>query len=332
MFRALCLGILAALCTGLSLAAAMAAPYQAGVGRMPVEDEAGQANAVVWYPTRAPEVAWQAGPFGIAASLDAPVAEGRFPVVLLSHGRQGGPLSHRELAAHLAREGFIVVAPTHVGDAAGLPLAASQDLVLTGRPRQAIAALDTALRDDRFAAHADPDRIGMIGYSAGGYTGLILAGARPDFALAAAYCRAEGREDAGSCGPARDAPADGQDPLATWQPPFEPRLKALVLLDPLAIMFGEAGLAGVTMPVALFRPQDDAYMASGANALALAEALPRPPQDFVVPGGHFVFIDPCPNALAAELALICRDAPGIDRVAIHRRLEGDIAAFLKGSL
>lgn len=329
MFRAFCLAALVMLC---AWTAASATPWQAGVARVMVAEAAGQAATVIWYPTNAPEVSWQAGPFKIEASQGVPVAEGRFPVVLLSHGRMGGPLSHRELAAHLAREGFIVVAPTHLGDAAGHPLATSQSQVLKNRPHQAIAALDAALKDDRFAAHADPARTAMVGYSAGGYTGLVLAGAKPDFALAAAYCQADGRDDIGSCGPARDTLTGVSEELAGWQTPSGPRLKVLVLLDPLATMFDAAGLAAVRLPVQLYRPQDDVYMKSGANALALAGNLPLSPQMSMVPGRHFVFIDPCPEVIAAEAAMICRDEPGIDRLALHRQLESEITAFLKDSL
>lgn len=325
MFRIFCVAMLYA---SFSATVAMAASYHAGLVRLAVMDQAGQADAVIWYPTNDPEVSWQAGPFRISATQGAPVASGHFPAVLLSHGRRGGPLSHRELAAHLAREGFIVVAPTHVGDADGKPFATDVSQILMGRPRQAIAALDSALKDERFAAHVDPARIGMIGYSAGGYTGLIVAGAKPNFALAFAYCQANGREDTGSCGPVRDASGAVPEELAAWKSPSEPRLKALVLLDPLATMFDANSLAGVKIPVLLYRPQDDSYLKSAANALALAKNLPLPPQEGVVPGRHFIFVDPCPEKVAAGAAIICHDEPGIDRAAIHRKLESQIAAFL----
>ncbi|TCT31717.1 hypothetical protein EDC90_104117 [Martelella mediterranea] len=78
-------------------------------------------------------------------------------------------------------------------------------------------------------------------------------------------------------------------------------------------MFDATGLAAVKMPVLLIRPEDDAYMASGANALALVENLPFRPQDDVVPVRHFIFVDPCPETIAAEAALICSDEPGVDR-------------------
>ncbi|MGH7006223.1 MAG: hypothetical protein ACREIP_19940, partial [Alphaproteobacteria bacterium] len=65
---------------------------------------------------------------------------------------------------------------------------------------------------------------------------------------------------------------------------------------------------------------------------AAAGGLRLPPQQIVVPGRHFVFIDPCPPAIAAEAPLICADAPGIDRKAIHRHIEAQTAAFLLQSL
>jgi len=307
-----------------------ASPFHAGIAKLGRADAAGSADVIVWYPTEAEESPWQAGPFEIAASLDAPVAEGRFPVVLLSHGRQGGPLNHRQLAASLAREGFVVIAPTHVGDAAGKPLASSQAQVLMDRPQQAIAALDALLHDDRFASRADPDRVGMIGYSAGGYTALVLAGARPDFVLADIYCETPPATEDGACRAGGSAPVSAD--LAAWIAPTELRLKALVLLDPLAIMFDAAGLAPVGIPILLYRPQDDSYMAAAGNALMLAHALPTPPQVAVVPGQHFVFVDPCPEAITAEVPLVCRDQPDVDRAAIHRTLEREIAAFLTATL
>ncbi|WP_395024606.1 hypothetical protein [Comamonas odontotermitis] len=88
MFRALALTVL---CLGFSGIAAMAAPYQAGVPRLAAKEDGGEtSSSIIWYPTDAAEVPWQAGPFRIAASQDASVAPGQFPVVLLSHGRQGG--------------------------------------------------------------------------------------------------------------------------------------------------------------------------------------------------------------------------------------------------
>ncbi|WP_242468281.1 alpha/beta hydrolase family protein [Burkholderia plantarii] len=320
---------------------ALAAPaaFHAGVIRLTVVGEAAPFDTVVFYPTHEREVPWQAGPFTVEATRNAPpVPDHRFPVVVISHGRGGGPLSHRELAVALARAGFIAVLPTHVGDASGYPRAPSQARILIDRPRQAEAALDAVLTDPRFSASVDVGRIGMIGYSAGGYTALILAGAKPDFGYASAYCA--NHDDSGSCprspsgGDTNGAQGKAAVPaeLAAWQPPVDRRLKALVLMDPLAMMFEAPGLSAVQVPTLLYRPQDDSYLGSARNALAVVSGLPTPPAVHIVPGNHFVFIDPCPTSVAASVALICRDAPGVDRVEIHRRIDQEVVDFLRAHL
>jgi predicted dienelactone hydrolase len=315
-------------------AAADPLPFHAGVTRVAVTDVE-PFDALVWYPTEAPEIAWQAGPMPIAASRDAAIAEGaRFPVVVLSHGSGGSPLGHRDLATRLARDGFIVVAPTQIGDSAGRTEGREAGRSLIDRPRQAVRALDTALADRRFADHTDPAHIGMVGFSAGGYTTLVLAGARPDYARATAYCRDHG-DDRGSCGNGvgsrEESPARAKE-LAAWQPPIETRLKAIVLMDPLAFVFDAQALASVRLPTLLIRPASDDFLRAPANAAAVAAGLPQPPRQVTVPGSHFVFIDPCPQETTARAPALCQDAPGIDRVAIHRKIEGEISDFLRHSL
>ena len=71
---------------GISLTAAAGTPvFHAGVARPSVTGEK-PFEMLVWYPTEADEVAWQAGPFTMSATRNAVVAPGRFPIVLLSHG------------------------------------------------------------------------------------------------------------------------------------------------------------------------------------------------------------------------------------------------------
>ena len=318
-------------------------PFHAGASRLTVQDATSPFDTVVFYPTEAPEMPWRAGPFTVNASRDVPLVDNpRFPVVLLSHGRGGGPLSHRELAIALAREGFVVVVPTHVGDASGFPAANSQAKILMDRPRQAEEALNAVLSNPRFAPHVDANRIGMIGYSAGGYTALILAGAQPNFAYADEFCSTH--DDAGSCGHRRTtekeavsstfaspAPTVSAD-LAAWRPPVEPRLKAMVLMDPLAVMFNAPSFSAIHIPVLLYRPQSDTLLSAPRNALAVASGLPLTPQQQIVPGSHFVFVDPCPSQIAADAALICQDAPGVDRPVIHRQIENQVADFLHAHL
>ena len=155
---------------GISTASADPRSFHAGITRITVQDTT-PFDALIAYPTEAAEVSVEEGSFRFSASRDAPVAAGaRFPVVLFSHGGgrgPGTPLVHGDLLLHLARQGFIVIAPFHP--------ASEQPFV--DRPRHIHKALDSVLADPRFSNHADPDRIGMMGFSFGGAVTLIVAGA-----------------------------------------------------------------------------------------------------------------------------------------------------------
>jgi predicted dienelactone hydrolase len=301
--------------------------YHVGVARLIVQGavpfEAVPFKVLVAYPTDVAEAPFEAGPFTIHASLDAPIVPAKvFPVLLFSHGngRGGNPLSDGDLITSLARQGFIVIAPFHSGTRP-----------FRDRPRQLHKALDLVLADQRFAAQADRSRLGVVGYSFGGAVALIAAGATPDFAHLVSYCR--GRvDDPRAC--------DGIDSNDTSHTVFGQAddvlpVKALVLLEPFGAPFDREALTSLTMPVLLYRAEHSDLRPEG-NIFALAAALPRPPRQDSVPGGHLIFIDPCTPALVTEAPAACKDvakdAAGVDRAAILRRVTAEVADFLRNNL
>jgi predicted dienelactone hydrolase len=305
-------------------------PYRAGVARVIVQRavpfETVPFEVLVAYPTDVAEAPFEAGPWTIHASLNAPIATAKaFPVLLFSHGdgRGGSPLPLRDLIAALARQGFIVIAPFHSGAVTG-PIFTGP---LRDRPRQLHQALDQVLADQRFAAQADRSRLGILGFSFGGAVALIAAGATPDFANWVSYCRGR-TDDPLAC--------DGLDTNDTShfilrQAADVLPVKALVLMDPFGAPFDRDALTAVRMPVLLYRAERSELAAEG-NIFALAAALPRPPRQETVPGGHFIFIDPCPPAVVGRAPAACKDAAGVDRAAIHRRIEAEVADFLRNNL
>ena len=306
---------------GISTALADSPPFRAGVTRITVQDTT-PFDALIAYPTEAAEVSVDEGPIGLSASRDAPVAAGaRFPVVLFSHGGggPGTPLVHSDLLLHLARQGFIVVAPFHPGT----------EKPFVDRPRQIRKALDSMLADPRFSKHVDPDRIGMVGFSFGGAVTLIVAGAMIDLAHLSAYCH-DHADDSRAC---HGIPTDG-----SWAkvPPGRKSddalpLKTLVLLEPYGALFEQKGLGSLDLPVLVYSASQSDLRPEG-NALALTKALPRPPQQIAVPGSHFVFVDPCSPILAARAPEVCSDPPDTDRAAIHQRFKREISDFLRANL
>jgi predicted dienelactone hydrolase len=318
--RSVVCGLFLAIAT-VSAAHADAQPFRAGITRITVQDDVPFDTAVT-YPTESAEAPFQAGPFPMSAARGAPIAAGRrFPLVLFSHGngrKKGSPLPHRDLLLHLAREGFIVVAPYHS--------AARQPLEV--RPRQIREALESVLANPRFVTGAAPDRIGMMGFSFGGAVALVVAGAVPDFAHLSAYCRSH-HDDPRACG---GIPADGSlDNLIGRASPDRLPVKALVLMEPFGAVFAQKDLADVRQPTLIYRARQSDLQADG-NVLALARELPKPPQEESVDGGHFIFLGPCPPVLKKEASAACKDAPGVDRAAIHTRVLQQISAFLHRAL
>lgn len=283
----------------------------------------------VWYPSAAPSTAFTAGPYEIHAAPNAPPEAGPHPVVLLSHGSGGSELGHADLAEALARRGYVVAAPRHLGDSYDRPDGRGTDRQLIGRPWQAVAALDAVLSDGRLSSIVDATRIGMAGFSAGGYTTLVMAGAVPDFRLNVAYCRAHA-DDRELCDENRSIATFVTRP--GWALPIDHRVRAAVAMAPLGVLFDANGLKDVTVPLRIYEADDDRVLRNRWNTDHVLAELPRPAEAGVLHGGHYVFLAPCSEALRALAPAICVDAPDVDRSAEHARLNREIVDFFDRAL
>ena len=87
------------------------------------------------YPADADERGERFGPYTLRVAKDAPVAVGKFPLVVISHGTGSSHLVHRNLAAHLARNGFVVIVPEHPGNDRNHNELANTAVNLENRPR-----------------------------------------------------------------------------------------------------------------------------------------------------------------------------------------------------
>ncbi|GAB3815423.1 alpha/beta hydrolase family protein [Micromonospora zhanjiangensis] len=128
----------------------------------------------VWYPVN------RAASNGRTVQ-NAPIAAGRFPLVLFSHGLHSLPEMHGQLTSRWAAAGFVVAAPAypHTNRRAGQFSRAD----IRNQPADAWQVVQQVLRlndvpSDPFAGHLDPTRLAAAGHSAGGYTtaGLFSAG------------------------------------------------------------------------------------------------------------------------------------------------------------
>ncbi len=285
-------------------------------------------HAIAFYPSSVADGVSKMGSYEVQATEDAKIAMGHYPLLMLSHGNTGTPLALHDLATSLARKGFVVVAVLHPGDNYKDHSRLGTLSNLYGRPIQISEAITATLADPMLSPFVNINQVGVIGYSAGGETALILAGAKPDFDRLRRYCQ-ERPEDRDACTTKGELVVDRDD----LQPQSDPRIHALMLMAPLSLMFGRHTLADVHVPVLLYSGDGDKLVAVDKNAAALARKLPEPPNFKLLAGaGHFVFMAPCDSDQLAAMPAICTDADGVDREGIHRDLISEAGRFFTRTL
>ena len=277
-------------------------------------------RAAIWSPCAEPPGEINIRGIILPGVRDCPITGDRLPLVVISHGRGGTLIGHHDTAETLADAGFVVAALNHPGDTA-FDMSRTDDLsVFIERPRDIKRLIDFMLAASPAAAHIDPARIGFFGFSRGGYTGLVLIGAKPDW-TGSELCR---RSWPGRCEAMRDKTGLALD---------DPRVKAAVIADPLAIPFGAGSFAAVKVPVQLWASEQGGDGVSPDSAAAVDRSLPAAHEYHVVPhAAHFAFLAPCAPALAAQRPELCTDATGFDRVAFHKRLDTEVIAFFRQHL
>ena len=312
-------------------------PAAASVGFQTLAAPDGAAKPLVigvWYPSDGAETPQRLGLSDQSVAPAGPVVGDKHPLVIMSHGTGGWFASHVDTALALARAGFIVAAVSHTGDTwEDRTHAADVDT----RPAQLRHALDYVLNDWSGRAHIAADRIGVFGFSSGGFTGLVAIGGVPNFSGERAHCQAH--PDYFDCGVVRAAPSGHVErimaiPASDWAAERDPRIKAAVIAAPaLGYTFGREGLKDISVPIQLWRAQNDHILPNPEYAEAVRASLPRPAEYHVVANAdHYDFLSPC-NAQAMKTnADICTSAPGFDRAAFHAEFDAQVVRFFEQTL
>jgi predicted dienelactone hydrolase len=285
----------------------------------------------IWYPSNAAPSPQPAGPFTQEVATDGVVEGKGLPLIVISHGSGGAYFAHYDTALALAQAGFVVAALTHPGDNNRDESKFIEAPVR--RPREVSRLVDYMLTDWPEHDRVDPNRIGAFGFSSGGFTALVLVGGVPDMKREAEFC-AQYPQD-WPCRMASDhksgASASSTPPLA-WA--HDDRIKAAVIAAPaLGPTFTQTGLAGVHVPIQLWRGADDPVLRNPYFAQAIYDALATKPEYHVVPkAGHFSFIAPCPSELARVAPEVCRDESDFDRTRFHEEFDRAVVSFFRSHL
>jgi predicted dienelactone hydrolase len=281
----------------------------------------------IWYPCAAEP---QRVPLGslkvqfidsIQGVKDCPVTGTKLPLVIVSHGRGGWFGGHDDVEEALADAGFVVAAINHPGDNGNDSSKRDTLSLWEQRPEDMVRLLDFMLNDWKDKASVDRTRIGFFGFSFGGYTGLVLAGAKPDFGRLARYCT----DKTGVC-------AQLHNGEAAPNPPHDARIRAAVIADSPSEVFTHENLATIEIPLQFWRSALGGGGVGPSGTERVADSLPGKPDLRVVPAGHYGFLPPCSPQLAANLPRFCTDPPGFDRAAFHRDFDASVVRFFREHL
>lgn len=306
----------------------------------------GSMPGYVFYPSAQAGGLAVIGPYNVHATRDAAPLPGAKPLVVISHGNGGSDLGHNELATYLAAHGFVIATLEHPKDNFHDTSGVGYPPVLVGRPIQVKATISMLLADPQWQRLIDAKRIGVAGFSAGGYTSLLLVGAVPQFARFIDYCHRYPKDEA-ICHDASKIEAQArsegrtleqwaagiQDSLGRWGNTADPRVKAAFAMAPLSLIFNQDGIAKIDRPVFLYYGDSDHVLIPAENAARVRPWMKTLVGVKVVPhADHWVFIDPCSAELSKEAPVICSDPPGVDRVKVHTQLNADALAFFRKTL
>ena len=300
----------------------------------------------VFYPTaKAGTITWR-GPYELHATADAPPVPGAKPLVVISHGHGGSDLGHHDLAVYLAGHGFVVATLQHPKDNFLDDGGDGHPEVMIGRPIQVKATISMLLDSPHWKTLIDPGRIGVAGFSNGGYTSLLVVGAVPKFTRFISYCKAH-PDDPNICGHVKQLVAGlakqgltasqmltgMQGELRRWGNTEDPRVKAAFVMAPLSLVFDRAGIASIDRPVFLYYGQDDEVLQPEYNVLHIAPLIKTLVGIKTIPeAGHYVFLAPCSPQLLKEAPGICSDPSGVDRARAHARINADALGFFRKTL
>ncbi|MCO6185568.1 hypothetical protein [Rhizobium sp. L1K21] len=111
---------------------------------------------------------------GASLSGDKP----QWPVVMLSHGTAGSAEELGWMGRELARRGFIAIAPNHHGNTAHETFREEGFICWWERAVDLSELLTQLSAEGPFAGRLDLSQVTAAGFSIGGYTALVLGGAR----------------------------------------------------------------------------------------------------------------------------------------------------------
>jgi predicted dienelactone hydrolase len=299
----------------------------------------------IWYPAASDAVESPVviGPanrvlFEVGAAADAPFVEddARHPVILLSHGFGGSARMMGWFGIAMAGRGYIVVAVDHPGNNARDEMTLPGAVLWWDRAEDLRSALDAVGRDPAIGPRADLNRVGVAGFSDGGFAALAATGARVIPSRWYQFCR--DHPDNGDCQPNLEFTATFEERAKSLAMPelaaeaahagedhAIPGIRATFTMAPATIQaLDPASLSGIRTPVYIMLGDADTIAPPRTCGLAAGAAIPNARVDLLAGVSHYDFLSMCTDAGRA-ISPACESAHA--QAETHRRAIAAAEAF-----
>ncbi|MBL8078314.1 MAG: alpha/beta fold hydrolase [Anaerolineales bacterium] len=279
---------------------------------------------------------------------DAPISDARpkFPLVVVSHGTGGSSASMAWICTRLASAGFIVASVNHHGNTG-----VESRLLLEGfmlcweRAADIRLVVDNVLADKDFGPHIDENRIGIAGFSMGGYTALAAVGAQLEIERWQPYCAVHPTDPICTLPPEAkfetrevwDAIESNTTVRESWSRANlsyrDARLKCAFVLAPVAgPILGVDSLKAIRVPVSLTVGEADDQSVPEQNALAFSKSIPDSSLEILPGVGHYTFLSEGTWKGRFVAPILFRDPKGIRRREIHEYVGAKAVKFFEESM
>jgi predicted dienelactone hydrolase len=201
--------------------------------------------------------------------------------------------------------------------------------------------LNAAEQDQTIGPHMDLSRIGVAGFSAGGGTALLAAGARVEPGRLIRFCQAN--PDDGICRPQREFAFSTQDAEDLLKRPeiqaeaahagddhaIPPVRAAFVMAPALVQALDPASLEHMHVPVEIILGDADTVVPPATNGLVAAKMIPNVSLIRLPGVGHYDFVSSCTESGRAVIAVCRTEVPQADT---HRQAIEAAEAFFSRQL
>ncbi|TAF65018.1 MAG: dienelactone hydrolase [Cytophagales bacterium] len=293
-----------------------------------------------WYPTNETDPSLERVtelPFILSPTIrNANLINQTFPLILISHGTGGNRMGLAWLAISLAKQGYIVAAPDHWGNTFDNKIP-EYFVRYWERPLDISYVLTYLLSDSTLSKYINKDKIGMVGFSFGGYTSLALAGAELNCNLFKAISKTDQGKKEFNIPELGDLRKLIENiPCDSVQISFKDnKIKAFVALAPaLGLGFNNIEQTrNIDSPILIIGAENDEITPIQSNAQNYNNLIPN--SIFIkLEGkvGHYIFLNEGNEGLKKEAKKYYKDHKNINRVAIHENVEREVINFFNKTI